>query len=177
MRVFWTTIIAFLFGLTIQGQTYWRDLSPAAREQLSHSGKVSPLARSYFQDPSMPPPDSASAMALLQEIGNTGATLLPFYWQLFSQTHWPASIDTTVAAPYLFNLLSLYPKFIIGTYQSGFYPSAIQQYSDILRHGMATTPFLFPDLKSLRKQLKKRLPSSYRKGIRAFYRAMQAPGM
>lgn len=175
MKGYWL-IILFFCGWVSNGtaQKYWSDLTDNERNFLAHSGKVTPEARGYFQDPSLQLTDSTQAHQLLAEIGSCDKQHLPFYWQLFSQVNWPSTIDTVVAASHLFNLLERYPRFVIGYYQLNLNKRTQQRYIDYLAKGYQETPWLYPSVKEVKKKLRRVLPRSYRKTVRQFIKQLEA---
>lgn len=175
MKQFLTIIACSLCSLiAATAQPFWTSLSDSEQSFLSHSGKVSPLARSYFQDPSLTLTDSLSAMQLLQEIGQCDKQHLPLYWQLFAQTDWPATIDSTIAASHLSNLLERYPDFIIGYFATQPDQKTNDRYIAFLAYGYNTTPWLYPNTKTLKKRLKKQVNPQYKKATRLFIKQLIA---
>lgn len=175
MKEYWLVIL-LLCGWLSNGtaQKYWSELTDNEREFLAHSGKVSPEARGYFQDPSLQLTDSNLANQLLAEIGSCDPQHLAFYWQFFAQTQWPASIDSAVAASHLINLLERYPNFIIGYYAQGLDKRTLDRYTALLAHGYRTTPWLYTNTKDLKKRLKKQVDKDHRKAVRTFIRQLEA---
>lgn len=175
MKHFAVTITCCLCSLfTVVAQPYWPSLSDSEQSFLSHSGKVSALARGYFQDPSLTLKDSLTAMQLITEIGQCDKQHLPLYWQLFAQTDWPPSIDSTVAASHLSNLLERYPDFIIGYFATQADRKTNDRYIALLAHGYSATPWLYPNTKVLKKRLKKQVDAQHRKAIKLFIKQLTA---
>lgn len=175
MKGFWCIILVLFGGVgSVTAQPYWAELTDNEREFLAHSGKVSPMARSYFQDPSLLLTDSTQANQLMAEIGNCDQQHLPFYWQLFAQTKWPATFDSAIAASHLVNLLERYPNFVMGYYAQGHDKRTSDRYTAILADGYRTTPWLYTNTKDLKKRLRKQVDKAHRKAVKSFIRQLEA---